>query len=136
MDTKHRTIASAAKHAALTTFGKKLRKARLHAGFTQHGVGTHLGVTGQSVRNWETGRNEPSQEAINSLAALYSLHPEELKSDTPLIHSLHRGPQSRQRIGADPQILIQARKQAGLSQTDVSRRSVINIASIRRYERG
>ena len=57
---KHnRPIASAAKHAALTNLGKTLRKARQQAGYTQQAAGEHIGVTGQTVRNWETGRNEP-----------------------------------------------------------------------------
>ena len=136
MQTDNRPIASAAKHAALTTLGKKLRKARLNMGLTQQAVGDHLGVTGQTIRNWETGRNEPNNQAIESLASLYDLHPEELKTDTPLLpHDKHLN-QARQRIDVDPPTLIEARKEAQLSQEQASNRSGIHISSIRRYERG
>ena len=136
MLTENRSIASAAKHVALTILGKTLRKARLHAQLSQQAVGSHIGVTGQTVRNWETGRNEPSQETIDSLASLYNLHPEELRTDTPLLHPTNHGAHSRKRIKVDPLILVQARRATGLSQSDASKRSAVNIASIRRYERG
>ena len=136
MVTKSRNIAAAAKHVALATLGEKLRKARLLTGLTQHAVGSQLDVTGQTVRNWETGRNEPSQEAIESLAAIYNLHPAELKAGAPFVHPDRNSAHSRERIKVDPQDLTQARKDTGLSQADAAQRSGINITSIRRYERG
>ena len=136
MTAKTRTIAAAAKHAALSALGKKLRQARMRKRLTQHAVGSQLDVTGETVRNWETGRNEPSQEAIESLAALYNLHPAELKADTPLVRPDRNGAHSRARVRVNPQALIQARKDTGLSQADAAQRSGINITSIRRYEQG
>ena len=136
MVTKSRTIATAAKHAALSTLGKKLREARLLTGLTQHAVGSQLDVTGQTVRNWETGRNEPGPEAIESLAALYNLHPAQLKAGAPFVHPDCNVAHSRERIKVNPQDLAQARKDTGLSQADAAQRSGINITSIRRYERG
>ena len=136
MDNHNRPIASAAKHAALTTLGKTLRQARQQAGYTQLAAGEHLGVTGQTVRNWETGRNEPAQPALDSLASLYGLHPEELKTDYPVSPITDNKTQTRQRLQADPKALTQARKDAGLSQAETAQRSAVDISSIRRYERG
>ena len=98
MQTYKRPIASAARQTALTTLGKKLRKARRNMRLTQQAVGDHLGVTAQTIRNWETGRNEPNSQAIASLASLYQLHPEELKTDTPLLPDNTHRTHARQRI--------------------------------------
>ncbi len=136
MGKEDRTIASTAKHAALSMLGRKLRDTRRQAGLTQREVGAHLGVTGQTVRNWETGRNEPSKESLDSLASLFNIHPEELKTESRTLSSQAHLNGSRQRIQVDPLTLIQARKDAGLSQETASSRSGINITSIRRYERG
>ena len=136
MLTETRSIASAARRAALTTLGKTLRKARLQAQLSQQIVGSHIGVTGQSVRNWETGRTEPTQETIESLASLYNLHPQELRADIPLLHPTNHAAHSKKRIEVDPLILVQARRAAGLTQSDASSHSALNISSIRRYEQG
>ena len=136
MDKRNRPIASAAKHAALTTLGKTLRKARQQSGYTQQAAGEHIGVTGQTVRNWETGRNEPPQPALDSLATLYGLHTEELKTNNPVSAATESRIYARQRLYVDPAVLIQARKDAGLSQAETAQRSAIDISSIRRYERG
>ena len=136
MDTANRLIASAAKHAALSTLGKTLRTARLQAGLTQQAAGEHLGVTGQTIRNWETGRNEPSQDSLQSLTSLYGLQPGDIKAQSTVIPGSDHRSRARQRLQVDPSVLVQARKEAGLSQADASLRSGIHITSIRRYERG
>ena len=136
MDKHNRPIATAAKHAALTNLGKTLRKARQQAGYTQQAAGEHTGVTGQTVRNWETGRNEPPQPALDSLASLYGLNTEELKTDNPVSAATESRTYARQRFHVDPTALIQARKDAGLSQAETAQRSAVDISSIRRYERG
>lgn len=136
MDKHNRPIASAAKHAALTNLGKKLRKARQQAGYTQQAAGDHIGVTGQTVRNWETGRNEPPQPALGSLASLYGLDTEELKTDNSVSPTTKNRTHARQRLHVDPAALIRARKDAGLSQAETAQRSAVDISSIRRYERG
>ena len=136
MDNHNRPIASAAKHAALTTLGKTLRKARQQSGYTQHAAGEHLGVTGQTVRNWETGRNEPPQPALDSLASLYGLHPDQIKTDHPVSPTTDNHTRGRQRLQVDPSALILARKDAGLSQAETAQRSAVDISSIRRYEHG
>ena len=136
MSTHKRTIAAAARHAALSTLGKTLRRARLQAGLTQQAVGTHLGVTGQTIRHWETARNEPSREAIASLASLLGIPPEELSTGHQVLSSQDHFADSTERIKVDPATLVRARKDARLSQEAAARRSGINITSIRRYERG
>ena len=123
MDKHNRPIATAAKHAALTNLGKTLRKARQQAGYTQQAAGEHTGVTGQTVRNWETGRNEPPQPALDSLASLYGLNTEELKTENPVSAATESRTHARQRLHVDPAALIQARKDAGLSQAETAQRS-------------
>ena len=67
MEKNNRKVASAAKQAALTALGERLRAARINAGLTQQKVAERLEVTPQSVRNWEAGRSEPAVEAVDTL---------------------------------------------------------------------
>ena len=136
MQPRRRPITSVARQTALTYLGKKLRKARRNMRLTQQAVSVHIGVTAQTIRNWETGRNEPSSKAFASLASLYLLHPEELRADAQLLPDNTHRTQARQRIDVDPQTLIRARNDAGLTQEAASSRSGIHISSIKRYERG
>lgn len=136
MDTQNRPIASAAKRAALASLGKTLLKARTNAGYTQQAAGEQVGVTGQTIRNWEIGLTEPSQENLEALASLYGLRVEGLKTDAPVLPATQNRSHARQRLHVDPKVLRQARKDAGLSQADAAQRSTIDISSIRRYERG
>ncbi|MBI2401928.1 MAG: helix-turn-helix transcriptional regulator [Gemmatimonadetes bacterium] len=45
----------------LRTVGDDIRKRRLDSGLLQREVAGILGVTVDTVRNWEVGRNRPSQ---------------------------------------------------------------------------
>ena len=136
MHTYKKPISSATRQTALTSIGKKLRKARRNMRLTQQAVADHLGVTAQTIRNWETGRNETNNQAFASLASLYQLHPEELRTDAQLLPDNTHRTQARQRIDVDPQTLIRARNDAGLTQKATSNRSGVHISSVRRYERG
>ena len=136
MDTRNRIVAHSAKQAALNTLGKTLRTARETAQLTQQTVAEELNVTAQTVRNWETGKHEPNQETMLSLATLYALHPNNLAPGAQTIPPADLHGRPTQRIKVDPYLLIQARKDAGLSQAKASTRSGISIPSMRRYEQG
>ena len=41
------------------TFATQLKQARQAAGLTQCGLAQKLGITPQTLRNWEAGRTEP-----------------------------------------------------------------------------
>ncbi len=136
MTLNKRHVGSAARHAALSALGQRLRTARKHARITQQAAGEHLGVRTQTLRNWEAGRNEPEHSRLRALASLYGLHPDHFTTDTqpsPPPSTLYR---PGLRINVDPSLLVRARKDAGLSQAETARRSGVGISSIRRYEQG
>ena len=123
---------SDAKHAALTPLARRLRAARERTRLAQQAVAKHLGVTAQTVRNWEASRYEPDLTRISALASLYGIPVERLTADSPPLR--HSDPSVR--IKVDPHLLAQARKDAGLTLTDASKRSGVSRTSIRRYENG
>lgn len=84
MVSSDRNLAMAAKREALKAFGVRVRRARTKIGLTQEAVAELLGVSTQSVRNWEAGRTEPGAEVKSRLAALYQVSVDSLLSeDTP-----------------------------------------------------
>lgn len=68
METGNRNVAFAAKRAALAALGERLRAARTSAGLTQKTVAEQLEVSSQTVRNWEAGRHEPTEQMTDALA--------------------------------------------------------------------
>lgn len=54
--------------AKKTQFGKKLKKARLNAGFTQQQLAEKVGVLYQHIGRWERGEVDPTAEKIMLLA--------------------------------------------------------------------
>lgn len=62
------------KKSAKPTFGDRVKSARLDLTVARKGyvspetLGEELGVSGQSVRNWESGINEPNLDTIKKLA--------------------------------------------------------------------
>ena len=53
--------------------GKKLRDARNAAGLTQESAAESLGVSRQSVSNWETGKTYPDIVSVIRMSGLYSV---------------------------------------------------------------
>lgn len=49
--------------------GENIKKARLKAGWTQKQLGEKMGITLQTVAQWETGRRTPKFETLQKLAA-------------------------------------------------------------------
>ena len=131
-----RKVASTAKHAALKSLGARLRKARINADLTQADVANRIEVSAQTVGNWEAGRNEPDETAIESLAVLYGVPSEEITdpADDPLVNPEILLPYNR--IKVDLARLVSARQEAGLTQTQAAALSRISANSICRYETG
>lgn len=65
--------------------GIKLQNARIDAELTQEQVAEHLGVSRQTVSNWETGRTYPDIRSVVKMSDLYSVSIDHLlKEDTPM----------------------------------------------------
>ncbi len=73
--------------AALKILGVKLKEARVRADYKQQEVATKLGVSFQTVSNWEAGRHEPTTVHLGSLANLYGVVVEGL-SDVDVLNAL------------------------------------------------
>ncbi len=71
--------------------GQKLRQARLATGLTQEGVAERVGVSRQTVSNWENNRSYPDIASLLALSDLYSLTLDELlKGDVAMIRHLEQ----------------------------------------------
>lgn len=67
------------------TFGQKLKDARSRAGLTQEELVRHLGVTRQTISNWENDRSYPDLASALTLSELYGISLDELlKEDAGL----------------------------------------------------
>ena len=58
--------------------GQRLKIRRKELGFTQDYVAAELGITRQTMSNWENGRSYPDIERIIRLSELYNLSLDEL----------------------------------------------------------
>ncbi len=69
--------------------GTKLKNARTKSGLTQEKVAEEIGVSRQSVSNWENGRSYPDIVSVIKLSDLYSVSLDELlKEDKKMIDHL------------------------------------------------
>lgn len=77
--------------------GEKLKKRRTTLNLTQDKVGEELGVTRQTISNWENGKSYPDIERIISLSELYELSLDELlKGDLDMVNHLHKNTKNNQ----------------------------------------
>ena len=136
MEKNNRKVASAARRAALTALGERLRAARTNAGLTQQRVAQHLKITAQTVRNWEGGRSEPTEHSMETLAALYNVPWERLEGQTWESSSEVHDNRPDQRVRVEPNLLQDARKASGLAQTQAAELAGVSTVSLRRYEQG
>ncbi len=74
--------------AALKILGVKLKEARVSADYKQQEVATKLGVSYQTVSNWEAGRHEPTAVHLGSLAKLYGVVLVEGLADVAVFNAL------------------------------------------------
>lgn len=66
--------------------GQKLKDARIAAGFTQEHIAEKLGVSRQTVSNWENNKSYPDIVSVIALSDLYSLSLDELlKEDRKMV---------------------------------------------------
>lgn len=66
--------------------GLKLKYARAESGFTQENVAEELGVSRQTISNWENNRSYPDVISVIALSDLYSVSLDELlKEDKKMI---------------------------------------------------
>lgn len=69
--------------------GRKLKEARVQAGFTQEQVAEAIQVTRQTMSNWETEKSYPDIISVIRLSDLYQLNLDELlKGDVNMIKHL------------------------------------------------
>lgn len=69
--------------------GSRLKKARIEMGLTQERVAEEIGVSRQSVSNWENNRSYPDIVSVIKLSDLYSVSLDELlKEDKKMIRHL------------------------------------------------
>ena len=136
METASRVVASAAKRKALAELGKRLQAARENTGLTQRAVADRLGLSAQTIRNWEAGRHEPAQGDIENLASLYCVQSQQLREGSLPPGIKVRQRDTEQRVRVNPELLVQAREDAGLPQAKAAEQAGINTSSLRRYEHG
>ena len=136
METVSRGVASAAKRTALAELGKRLQAARENTGLTQQEVADRLGPSAQTIRNWEAGRHEPNQGDIENLASLYCVQSQQLREGSLPPGIKVRQRDTEQRVRVNPELLVQARGDAGLPQAKAAEQAGINTSSLRRYEHG
>ncbi len=138
MQEEKRTISASAKRVALLRLGNRLRQSRQRVNMTQVSAAEILEVTPQTVRNWETRRNEPPDSAVRKMANLYGLTVERLLEglDTAVIPVRPIGGSRYHRVVVDPEKMSEARRSAGLKQADVSYLTGLGISTISRYEKG
>nr|WP_315024310.1 helix-turn-helix transcriptional regulator [Brevundimonas diminuta] len=93
------------------SLGRKLKDAREALDLSQADVGREVGVTGQTIYLWETGRSRPLRKYVNALAATLHLSRAELllgdfPADAPasveeLVEKLRRAVAVRHGVAAD-----------------------------------
>ena len=134
----YRPIAAGARQSSLVRLGNRLRIARFEARLTQAEAAETVGSTAQTIRNWETARNEPPPWAITKLADRYNVTEDSLLENltSPLDPPRQSTLFPLGRIFVDGEKLSQARRDADLTQTVVCYMTGLNISAIRRYERG
>ncbi len=71
--------------AALKILGVRLKEARVRADYKQQEVATKLGVSIQTVSNWEAGRHAPTAVHLGSLTNLYGVVVVEGLSDVDVV---------------------------------------------------
>ena len=136
MTQSRHNIGSTARRMALRAFGMRIRSLRRDAGHTQEAVAEITKVSTQTVRNWEAGRTEPSEENKVKLAEAYGVSRDSFLD----LHELPAGDPGLmlpyEPSTVSPSRLLDARMEAGLTQTEVARRTGINRNTIGRYENG
>ena len=133
-----RSLSAGARRALLLRLGARLQHARTEAGLTQADAAQVVGTTAQTIRNWETARNEPPMSAIRKLAERYEVSEDSLLDNlnTPFAATPSGLGFRYDRVFIDGEKLSEARKEAGLTQDKIAEMTGMSVSAIRRYERG
>ena len=103
--------------------GQNIKKARKKAGITQKELAQKLGLSFQSIAQWENDLRNPKVETLRRIANALECDPSEL--DNSLASSMSVGDNIRY-----------WRKHAGMTQKELAQKTGMNIASIEKYETG
>ena len=125
------SVAATGARVALRSFGQELRNARAAAGLRQEDVAGELGVSTQTVRNWESGRVEPSEENKQRLGERYG---EQVGDFAAFYEELHSHRLTRKRPVINAKLLRLARQDAGFTQAQAAERLGVNRNTVVRYE--
>ena len=103
---------------------------------TQRQLAGVVGVSAQSVRNWEAGRNGPGAEALSKLSDLFNIPIGEIASPVQ-----DQAENAGTRIAApvsrvDPRRVRQARTELGMTLVEAADKAGITRAIISQYENG
>ena len=104
---------------ALKTLGDHLRKSRLDQGLLQKEVAARLGVSKDTVRNWELNRTKPDLRLIPRILSFLDLE------RAPGVDSSSAG-----------ELLVAHRRALGMSQSEMAKRIRIDPTTLSRWERG
>lgn len=66
---------------SIAEIGRRLKKARLDAGFTQKEVADRLGITYQAISNYERGTNRVDTDTLTQICAIYGIAITDLLTD-------------------------------------------------------
>ena len=87
----------------MSTFGERLKKARIKKGLTQKNVATSTGLVRATLANWEIGRAEPDLESIKILADFYNVPIDYLLGRTDNMEELEKDIESA--ISGHPELM-------------------------------
>lgn len=118
----------------IASFSARLIESRKNKGINQTELSNALGVSAQAVQQWESGSTMPRGKRINALARVLDVPKEWLifGTDVP-IRSL---PQKHSDTDTSTlsERIKQARKEAGLSQNDLSKKIGVSRVAITQWE--
>lgn len=127
------SVAATGARVALRAFGQEIRNARVEAGLLQEDAAEALGVSTQTIRNWESGRSEPSEENKQRLAEGYGVQVGDFAAFYEEFHSYRV---TRERPVINAKLLRLARQDAGFTQAQAAEMVGVNRNTIVRYENG
>lgn len=102
------------------TLGERLRNRRCELGLLQREVGQWVGVSADTIRNWETGRTKPAVRFIPRIA--------DFLGESPF--------GSRSEADGFPDWLTLARRRLGLTQRELAGRLGVDPSTVGHWERG
>ena len=119
---------------ALAYFSAQLRELRSEHKLTQQQVAQALGITAQSVRNWEAGRSVPDDANQAKLVEFYGLEVDSwLAFLSDRLEDLI--PTTPETPRVDSALLRELRVKSGMTQGEVAKRIGVSRHSVNEYER-